>query len=123
MIRRAASGNKELTWAKAVLISLFLIIILLITLAWWPSYYLYWWSARDTTAQKYIQDVVHAIPGFKHHLDDPCLSTRVREASGVGDDRTLLAILLAGGYIRGERPRRRLGQRRADHVKGYRASK
>ncbi|HLI56387.1 MAG TPA: hypothetical protein VKY26_05065 [Actinomycetota bacterium] len=119
MIRRAASGDRELTWAKAVLLSLFIIAALLVTLAWWPSYFLYWWSARDTTAQKYIQDVVHAIPGFKHHTDDPYLSTRVRDAIAMGYETTVLAVVLAAAYVRGERKRRRLGQRGADEVKGY----
>jgi uncharacterized SAM-binding protein YcdF (DUF218 family) len=116
---RPLQQNRDLTWAKAILVALGLIIVLIVTLAWIPSYALYWWSARDTTAQKYIQDVVHAIPGFKHHTDDPYLSTRVRDIIINGYESTVLAVVLIGAYVRGERKRRRLGQRGADEVKGY----
>lgn len=117
MIKRPAYS--ELTWAKAILLALGITIFLLLTLAWIPSYYLYWWSARDTSAQKAIQSVVHHIPGFAHHVDDPYTSTRVRDAIIMGYQTTVLAVVLAAAYVHGERKRRRLGQRGADEVKGY----
>lgn len=117
MMKRQA--NQELTWAKAVMLSLLIVILLIITLAWIPSYYLYWWTTRDLTAQKYIQDIVHRIPTFSHYTIQPYTSTRVRDAIAMGYETTVLAVFLVGAYVRGEKKRRRLGQRGSDDVKGY----
>lgn len=117
MLRRPQST--ESTWVKAVVLGLVIIAVLLVFLAWIPSYFTYWWTARDTTAQQYVQDVVHWIPGFKHHTIQPYTSTRVRDAISLGYQTTVIAVVLAAAYIRGERKRRRLGQRGADDVKGY----
>lgn len=117
MIKR--STQTEMTWAKAVLIGFLIIVLLMVFLAWIPSYFLYWWSARDLSAQKIIQEIVHRIPGFAHHTDQPYTSTRVRDAIAMGFETTVLAVVLAVAYITGEKKRRRLGQRGSDDVKGY----
>jgi hypothetical protein len=117
MIKRPAGS--ELTWAKAVVLGLGITIFLLITLAWIPSWYTYWWGAHDASAQKYIQDVVHWIPGFKHHVDQPYTSVRVRDAISMGYQTNVLVVVIAAAYVWGDKRRRRLGQRGSDDVKGY----
>jgi len=117
MLRRSAST--ELSWTKAVALGMGITIFLLITLAWIPSYFTYWWAARDASAVKIVQDVVHKIPGFAHHTIQPYTSTRVRDAISMGYQTTVFAAIIVAAYLYGERKRRRLGQRGADDVKGY----
>jgi hypothetical protein len=117
MLKRTT--HTELTWTKAILVSLGITIFLLITLAWMPSYFTYWWSSRDATAIKTIQSVVHHIPGWKNHTIQPYTSTRVRDAISMGFQTNVFAGVIVGAYVYGEKRRRRLGQRGADDVKGY----
>jgi hypothetical protein len=117
MIKRPA--QTELTWAKAVIVGMGITILLLVTLAWIPSWFTYWWTARDASAIKIIQNIVHHLPGLKNHTIQPYTSTRVRDAISLGFQTNVFAGLIVAAYVWGERKRRRLGQRGVDEVKGY----
>lgn len=117
MIKRPT--RTETSWVRAVILGFLIVVGLITFLAWIPSYFTYWWSAHDLSAQKTIQSIVHKIPGFTHHTDQPYTSTRVRDAISMGFQTTVLAVVLAWAYISGEKKRRRLGQRGSDDVKGY----
>jgi hypothetical protein len=105
--------EKQLTWAKAIVLATLISAALIVTLGFVPSIFRYQWNNHTDAMVAFIKDKT----GFE--FKDIYTMIRIHDAISMGFQTVIFAIPIAATYILGERRRRRLGLRGTDSVKGY----
>ena len=106
--------EKQMSWAKAIVLSIIISALLIIFLGFIPSTFRYEWGNRSDQIATFVEEK------FGYEFKERYTLVRIHDAISMGFQTVLFAIPIALTYVLGERRRRRLGLRGgSSDVKGY----
>lgn len=105
--------EEQMSWAKAIVLSVVIVALLIIFLGFIPSFFRYEWGNRSDQIAEFVANT------FGYEFKERYTLVRIHDAISMGFQTVLFVIPLVAAYVLGEKRRRRLGLRSGGDVKGY----